>query len=100
MPGDEVAHVVQEMLAVIPAGCSWLLPVAGPGGTVVDFRIGAASGGPDIYHRGTARVDGLLSELYPSIVGGPLWQVYLDVLGSGQARELKDFRYDQRESGV
>ncbi len=78
MADDEVARVVREMLAVIPAGCSWLLPVTGRGGQVVDFRIGATSGsGNDIYHRGTSRIDRLLSESYPGIVGGPLWQAAL-----------------------
>ena len=101
MADAEVARVVREMLAVIPAGCSWLLPVTGPGGRVVDFRIGATSGsGNDIYHRGTSRIDGLLSELYPSIVGGALWQVYLGVLHTGRPEVLKDFRYEQQESGV
>jgi hypothetical protein len=101
MADDEVAHTVQELLAAIPAGCSWLLPVAGPDGTVVDFRIAATSGaGHDIYHRGTARIDKLLSELYPSIVGGALWEVYLAVLRSGRPDTLKDFRYDQQQSGV
>ncbi|XVU22385.1 PP2C family protein-serine/threonine phosphatase [Actinoplanes sp. CA-054009] len=101
MAGDDVARVVQEMLAVIPAGCSWLLPVLAEDGTVRDFRVGAASGrGNDIYRRGTSRVDGLLSELYPSIVGGELWQIYLDVLRSGEPRELAEFGYDEKKAGV
>ncbi|MGK5682007.1 PP2C family protein-serine/threonine phosphatase [Actinoplanes sp. URMC 104] len=101
MSGDEVATVVREMLSVIPAGCSWLLPVTSADGVVRDFRIGAASGsGNDIYHRGTSRVDRLLSELYPSVVGGELWQVYLDVLRTGEPGEMREFTYEEKEAGV
>ena len=81
-----VAALVQEILSVVPAGCTWLLPVAADG-EVVDFRIAAASDrGRDIYGRGVARVDGRLSELYPSMVGGPLWQLYHQVLRHRRAR--------------
>jgi serine phosphatase RsbU (regulator of sigma subunit) len=101
MADDEVARIVRELLAVIPAGCSWLHPVTGPDGAVTDFRIGATSGlGEDLYHRGTSRVDQLLSELYPSIVGGPLWKLYLEVLRTGRPDEMKDFRYEQTGSGI
>ncbi len=101
MAGDEVARVVREMLAAIPAGCSWLLPVTAPDGTVTDFRIGAAgAAGHDLYHRGTARAGALLSELYPSVVGGPLREVCLGVLRTGRPDVLKDFRYEQQQSGV
>lgn len=90
--------VVREVLSVIPAGCSWLLPVTGPGGAVTDFRIGAASGPHDLYRRGTDRVDRLLSELYPSIVGGPLWQVYLEVLRTGAPAELREWPYQEKQT--
>jgi serine phosphatase RsbU (regulator of sigma subunit) len=98
---ESVDGVVRGILAVVPAGCSWLRPVADADGTVVDFRIAAASGeGHDIYHRGTSRLDSNLSDLYPSIVGGPLWQKYLDVLRSGTPDEMADFRYEEKRSGV
>jgi len=98
---DAVADAVRDILAVVPAGCSWLLPVTVPDGTVVDFRIAAASGETqDIYRRGVDRVDELLSEIYPSIVGGPLWRTYLDVLRTGVPDELTDFRYEEKRAGV
>jgi serine phosphatase RsbU (regulator of sigma subunit) len=101
MADDGVARVVREMLAVIPVGCSWLLPVTGPDGTVADFRVAATSGSRhDIFHRGTGRVDQLLSALYPSIVGGRLWQIYLDVLRTGEPARLTDFRYEEKRAGV
>ena len=101
MADDDVAHVVRELLAAVPAGCSWLLPVTGADGAVVDFRVAAASGsGHDIYRRGASRVDELLSDLYPSIVGGRLWQIYLDVLRTGEPGELAEFRYEEQRAGV
>jgi serine phosphatase RsbU (regulator of sigma subunit) len=100
-PGDPVVAVVREMLAAIPAGCTWLLPVTAPGGDIVDFRIAAASShAHDIYGRGTQRVDARLSELYPSMVGGPLWRLYHQVMSSGVPGELPEFQYAEKRTGV
>ncbi|MBM0226206.1 PP2C family protein-serine/threonine phosphatase [Micromonospora sp. ATA51] len=97
---DPVVKVVREILSGIPAGCSWLLPVTSDG-QVVDFRIEATSGrGPDICGRGVSRVGGRLSELYPSMVGGPLWQLYHQVMFTGQPGQLPDFRYEEKRAGV
>jgi len=100
--GDPVvAAVVQEILSVIPAGCTWLLPVTAADGEIVDFRVAATSThGDDIYGRGVRRVDERLSELYPSMVGGPLWRMYLQVIGSGVPGELPDFQYAEQRAGV
>ncbi|MEV6350764.1 SpoIIE family protein phosphatase [Actinoplanes sp. NPDC051851] len=88
--------VVRELLAVIPAGCTWLLPVTGPDGAIADFRIAATSDQiHDIYGRGVQRVDALLSELYPAMVGGPLWSLYLWVLRTGEPGDLGEFRYGE-----
>ncbi|MEV4657074.1 SpoIIE family protein phosphatase [Micromonospora sp. NPDC049301] len=96
-----VEAVVRELLAVGPAGCSWLLPVPDDGGPVVDFRIAATSGqGHDIYGRGVERVGARLTELYPSMVDGPLWRLYLDVLATGSSGRLADFRYVEKRTGV
>ncbi|MBG0561012.1 PP2C family protein-serine/threonine phosphatase [Actinoplanes aureus] len=96
---DEAA--VRELLAAIPAGCTWLLPVHGPAGEVVDFRIAATSDQiRDIYGRGTQRVDGRLRELYPSMVDGPLWNLYAEVLHTGVPGRMDQFRYEEKQSGV
>ncbi|AGL16853.1 PP2C family protein-serine/threonine phosphatase [Actinoplanes sp. N902-109] len=93
--------VVRELLAAIPAGCTWLLPVTGPGDAVVDFRIAATSDQiHDIYGRGTQRLGGRLRELYPSMVGGPLWQLYLEVLRTGTTGTLDEFRFEESRPGV
>ena len=95
-----VAALVQEILSVVPAGCTWLLPIVADG-DVVDFRIAAASDRRrDIYGRGVARVDERLSELYPSMVGGPLWQLYHRVMATGEPGQLADFRYQEQRAGV
>ncbi|MGQ5261214.1 PP2C family protein-serine/threonine phosphatase [Micromonospora sp. ZYX-F-536] len=96
-----VEAVVREVLAVVPAGCTWLLPVPDDGRPVADFRIAATSGeGYDIYGRGVERVGERLSELYPSMVDGPLWQLYHEVLSSGSSGRLADFRYAEKRAGV
>ena len=101
VPDDEVVSVVRQLLAAVPAGCSWLLPVGAPDGAITDFRIAAASGEvQDIYGRGASRVDELLSALYPGMVDGPLWQVYLDVQRTGEPQRLEEFRYEVKRAGV
>jgi PAS domain-containing protein len=93
--------VVRELLAAIPAGCTWLLPVHGPGGEVTDFRIAATSDQiRDIYKRGAERLDGRISELYPSMVGGPLWTMYCDVLRTGAPGRMDEFRYAETRPRV
>lgn len=47
-----------------------------------------------------SRVGARLSELYPSMVGGPLWQLYQQVMVTGQPGQLPDFRYEEKRAGV
>ncbi len=99
-PADPVA-VVREILAVIPAGCTWLVPVPADGGRVADFRLAAVSGDDgDVHGRGASRVGALLTELYPSLVGGPLWRLYHQVLATGEPGQMPEFRYRERQAGV
>ncbi|MGN9809268.1 PP2C family protein-serine/threonine phosphatase [Micromonospora sp. BQ11] len=99
-PDASTVEAVREILAAIPAGCTWLLPATTADGRIVDFRVAATSDRGDVYGRGAERVGGLLSELYPGVVDGPLWQVYHQVLASGEPRRLSDFRYAGRRAGV
>lgn len=100
MDGRLVAEV-REILRVLPAGCTWVLPIRGAGGRVVDFHVAATSGyEQDLYSRGTDRVDQRLSGLYPSMVGGPLWRAYQDVLETGAPARVPDFEYHDEGSGV
>ena len=98
--GQRLAGLVQEILSAIPAGCTWLWPIVDDG-RVVDFQVGATSDQRrDIYGRGAARRDARLSELYPSMVDGPLWQLYRSVLATGVTGQLRDFRYKEQRAGV
>jgi serine phosphatase RsbU (regulator of sigma subunit) len=97
--GDE--DVVRELLAAIPGGCTWLLPIAGPDGTVTDFRVAATSDQiHDIFGRGTQRLGGHLRELYPSMVDGPLWVLYLEVMRTGTPATMDEFAYAESRPGV
>ena len=96
----DVPSVVQAILSVIPGGCTWLIPVT-VDGRAVDFIVAATSDrGEDIYGRGTARVNARLSQLYPTMVDGPLWRLYQQVLATGEPGHLPDFRYQERRAGV
>jgi serine phosphatase RsbU (regulator of sigma subunit) len=96
-----VASIAQEILSRLPGGCTWLVPVFGPDGHVADFRIAAAGDqGHDIYGRGAGRRGARLSELYPSMVGGQLWELYQRVHATGVAGRMADFQYQEKTSGV
>ncbi len=94
--------MIQELLSALPAGCTWVVPVCDDDGQLVDFRIGAASEqGRDVYGRsGGERIDARLSDLYPGMVGGPLWQLYTEAVTSGASARLDDFRYEEKRAGV
>jgi len=101
LPDARIASVVRQVLSVIPRGCTWLLPITSEDGRVVDFRVAATGDqGHDIYRRGASRVEARLSELYPSMVDGELWQLYLRVMETGETGHLPDFRYEEKRSGV
>jgi serine phosphatase RsbU (regulator of sigma subunit) len=97
----DTTSLVRELLAVVPPGCSWLLPVTAPDGDVTDFVVAAVSDeSRDIYGRGPSRVGQHLSQLYPTLVDGPLWDLYRQVLSTGKPSEGVDFRYAQQGAGV
>ena len=98
---SDVPSVVRAILSVIPGGCTWLLPVIADDGQAVDFIVAAASRqGEDIYGRGASRINARLTELYPSMVDGPLWRLYRQVLATGEPGHLPDFRYEEKRAGV
>jgi serine phosphatase RsbU (regulator of sigma subunit) len=99
-PPDRITAAVQEILSAVPAGCTWLVPVTDGDGQVVDFQIAAVSGSGDIYGRGAERIRARLSELYPSMVGGPLWVLYHQVTASGEPGQLPEYRYQETRAGI
>jgi serine phosphatase RsbU (regulator of sigma subunit) len=101
VPRDVVTTVLRELAAAVPVGCTWLLAVRDDAGEVVDYQVAVAGGQrQDLYGRGADRVDRRLSELYPSMVGGPLWQLYGEVLATGVSGELPEFRYEEKQAGI
>jgi serine phosphatase RsbU (regulator of sigma subunit) len=93
--------LVRELLAAIPVGCTWVVPVRGAGGEITDFRIAATSDRiRDVLGRGTQRVGSLIGELYPQLVGGPLWNLYIEVMETGTPGNMDEFRYEESREGV
>lgn len=100
LPDERTIQLVRRILSAMSGGCSWILPVRADG-RVVDFRVAAVGErGGDLYRRGAARLDARLSALYPSMVGGPLWQAYIEVAATGVPAHLPDFRYEDNGAGV
>ncbi|ASW57727.1 phosphatase [Plantactinospora sp. KBS50] len=91
--------VVREIIATVPSGCSWLLPATAPDGRP-DYLVAAVSADEDVSGRGATRVGERLSQLYPGMVDGPLWDLYGRVLRTGRPGELTDFRHTEQRSGV
>src|SRR3712207_656516 len=99
--GEPPVALVQEILSAIPSGCTWLLPVTGDNGEVVDFTVAATSDQvQDLQRRGASRRHARLSRLYPSMVGGPLWSLYQRVFTDGVPAERMDFDYEDHSAGV
>jgi serine phosphatase RsbU (regulator of sigma subunit) len=98
---EVTAALVQQILSGIPAGCTWLLPIRDEQGDIVDFRVAATSDqGHDLYGRGVRRREALLSELYPTMVGGALWQAYVTAVETSTAAHLPDFQYTGKAAGI
>lgn len=99
--GPPVQDVVQEVLSASPAGGTWLLPVTADDGEIVDFEIAATSDRVhDLYDLGVRRLHERLSELYPDLVGGQLWQLYHQVMASGTPVRLADFWHEEKRAGI
>ncbi|WP_196279144.1 PP2C family protein-serine/threonine phosphatase [Catellatospora vulcania] len=100
--GEAATPFVRELLSGLPASCSWLLPVVDAEATVVDFRIAAVgTRADDVGGRsGQDRVGRTMAELYPTLVGEPLWQLYHQVLADGTPGRLPDFRYTADQAGI
>lgn len=100
--GEAATPFVRELLSGLPASCSWLLPVRDAAGAVLDFRIAAVgSRADDVAGRsGQDRVGRTMAELYPMLVGQPLWQLYHQVLADGVPGRLPDFRYTTDQRGI
>ncbi|MEU8007492.1 SpoIIE family protein phosphatase [Catellatospora sp. NPDC049111] len=100
--GRSMLPVVRELLSAVPASCTWLLPVVAEHGEVADFEIAAVgTKSNDVAGRdGDQRLGRRLGDLYPAMVGGPLWELYRQVYADGSPRQLPDFQYHADGEGV
>jgi serine phosphatase RsbU (regulator of sigma subunit) len=87
---DREAHIVQQILDTGVGRHLFLIPVADDAGTVIDYRIAAASPSVvDLAGRNGAQLVGrTLSELYPWLVDGPIWQAWRQVVADGRPRDV------------
>ncbi|MDI1463211.1 SpoIIE family protein phosphatase [Catellatospora sp. KI3] len=94
--------VIRELLAMLPGGHTWLMPVRAPDGQVCDFLTAATTeSSVDIAGRGSReRIGSRLSQRYPGLVGGDLWQAYLRVLDTGQPWSQHGFVHQEQRGGV
>lgn len=99
---EQVAEIVQSVFETLQGPAVLLAPVRAPSGRVEDFRIDAAApGSVDVAGRRGRQLVGLrVLECYPTIVGEPLWQGYLDTLSSGEPYEGEPFEYHEVVAGV
>ncbi|CAM5476218.1 hypothetical protein SSPIM334S_01593 [Streptomyces spiroverticillatus] len=93
---------VQDLLDGLPGSATFLMPVHGPAGEIVDFRIVAAS--PDAVdigsRRGKEMVGLSILETYPAVAGSDLWHGYVSVLESGGRYEGEPFEYEEVLAGI
>ena len=93
---------VQELLDTLSGDYSWLVPVRDEAGAVRDFQIEAAS--PEAVdvagRRGTGLVGVRVREAYPTLVDGPVWRTYLQVLADGGPREISPYTHTETGAGV
>jgi len=100
--GEVPVQVVQTVLDALPGGHSWVVPVRDAAGEVVDYLTEAAS--PEARdtadRRGVHLIGMRLADSYPSLVGGPLWQAYGQVLADGSPREVQPLTYERAREGI
>jgi serine phosphatase RsbU (regulator of sigma subunit) len=90
------AAAMQQLLTAITGDHTVVSPVCDAAGRVCDFRMVAIS--PSVVdlsgRRGGQLVGRLISEVYPAVVGGPVWQAWLDALADGSPREVGPLPYE------
>jgi serine phosphatase RsbU (regulator of sigma subunit) len=96
LPGpDHEARLVQQMLDAGVGRHLFLMPVTGDGGTVRDYCVAAAS--PSVLdaagRHGAQLVGRTLSDLYPRLVGGPIWQAWQQAVADGMPRDVGPIPY-------
>ncbi|MEU4422384.1 SpoIIE family protein phosphatase [Actinoplanes sp. NPDC024001] len=87
--------IVQQVLDALPGRRMLVAPRRDPDGVIVDYEFAAVS--PTVVDLSGRRREQLLgrrvSEVYPSIVDGPVWAAWRDALADGQPREVGPVPY-------
>ncbi|MEV6596305.1 SpoIIE family protein phosphatase [Actinoplanes sp. NPDC051346] len=93
------AAVVQQVLDAMPGNHIVLVGIRDDAGELVDYRLVAVSRTlVDLSGTAGSRLIGRrVSETYPTIVGGPVWQAWADALADGQQRQVGPFPYVHRD---
>ncbi|MBG0561482.1 SpoIIE family protein phosphatase [Actinoplanes aureus] len=105
-PTREWTEIVQQVLDALPGRRTLVAPERDPDGLIVDYRFVAVSSSV-VDLSGRRREDLLgrrVSEVYPSIVDGPVWAAWRDALADRQPREVGPVPYvssdDDSPTGV
>jgi serine phosphatase RsbU (regulator of sigma subunit)/PAS domain-containing protein len=95
------AETMRQVVAAVAGNHTAVSPVRDSAGRLVDFVFVAVSSTVlDLSGRREDQVIGQrVSELYPTIVDGPVWQAWKDVLADGVPREVGPLPY-QRTPGA
>ena len=89
------AATMRQALAAVSGKYTAVSPVRDAAGRVADFVIVAVSPSVDLSGgRDGQVIGGLISDIYPNIVGGPVWQAWLDTVGDGIPREIGPLPYE------
>ena len=95
------AGMMRQIIAAVAGNHTVVAPVRDAGGQPVDFVFVAVT--PTVLDMSGRREDqvvgGRVSELYPSIVDGPVWQAWKDVLADGLPREVGPIPYERAAGG-
>jgi serine phosphatase RsbU (regulator of sigma subunit) len=95
------AGTMRQIIAAVAGNHTVVAPVRDAGGQPVDFVFVAVT--PTVLDMSGRREDqvvgGRVSELYPSIVDGPVWQAWKDVLADGLPREVGPIPYERAAGG-
>jgi serine phosphatase RsbU (regulator of sigma subunit) len=94
-PVGDWAAMMQQILDAVPGEHTALLPVHDEGGEVADWLLAAASPAmSDLSgRRGPDLVGRRISEVYPTVVDGPVWRAWRDALADGRPREVGPIPY-------
>jgi serine phosphatase RsbU (regulator of sigma subunit) len=95
------AETMRQIIAAVVGNHTVVAPVRDAGGQPVDFVFVAVT--PTVLDMSRRREDQVVgrrvSELYPTIVDGPVWQAWKDVLADGLPREVGPIPYERATGG-